>query len=120
MVSAFLRMCPQLPSVGECFIEILRYYGQEFNSEKMMIMQGDYVMLMPVRICAGVGMGRWPGLITTDPFRLGVNAAASVTRFTELQRCFMKTWAKVTMMKDRYDNGAVLDEIIGSKVTANF
>ncbi len=117
MVSAFLRMCPHLPSVAECFIEALRYYGQEFASERMAIVQGDYVMLMPYAIRVGMN-GKFNGLIATDPFLPAINAAAGVTRFGELRTCLRETHEKICKIKEGYQgrwrSTGILQEILGN------
>ena len=101
MVSAFLQMCRNSPSPAECFMELLRYYGKEFKNEQMMIVQGDYVMIMPVQVMSG-------RLVVTDPFRPGVNTAINVTRFDRVQECMNSMWEKLQKVKEEWKSGNTL------------
>jgi len=98
MVSAFLRMCPNSPTKGECFMELLHYYGAVFKSSEMMIVNGDYVMLMPVQVQKDC-------LVITDPFKPGINAAANVTRFGKLQECVKNVWEKLKELRKDWESG---------------
>eukprot|EP00826_Nyctotherus_ovalis_P016171 TRINITY_DN14667_c0_g1_i8.p1 TRINITY_DN14667_c0_g1~~TRINITY_DN14667_c0_g1_i8.p1 ORF type:complete len:490 (+),score=99.55 TRINITY_DN14667_c0_g1_i8:126-1595(+) len=84
MVSAFLNTEEKYASVAECFEELVRYYGREFDSTKMMIVRGEYIALMPIEILEG-------RLVATDPFKPWLNAAYSVSRFKALQECLRDT-----------------------------
>lgn len=84
MVSAFINSSEEFYSLAECFKRILEYYGEEFDSTRMMIVRGECIMLMPIE-------GQEGRLVVTDPFKPWVNAAHNVTRFTKLQECLRNT-----------------------------
>lgn len=105
MISAFLRMCPPLQTAGETLFEILRYYGYEFCQEKMAIVQGEYVMLMPeqYRIPSNIHNMIGKRLIVWDPFQPGMNAAINVTQFAEIQSCFRQAYSTLHTLKTQFD-----------------
>jgi len=92
MVSAFLNTTRKFASVSECFEELLRFYGYEFNSMKSMIVRGEFITLMPIEILKG-------RLVATDPFKPWLNAAYNVTRFKEFQECLRDTLDRIKQGK---------------------
>ena len=117
MISAFLRMCPPLQTAGETLFEILRYYGYEFCQEKMAIVQGEYVMMMPeaYRLPCNIRniMGR--RLIVWDPFQPGMNAAMNVTQFAEIQKIFRQAYSNLLTQKSEFlEENEILQEMYSS------
>ena len=107
MVSAFLRMCPHLPSVGECFIETLKYYGEVFRSENMMVVHGECVMLIPPPFTMFK-----TGIMICDPYRAGINAAAGVSKFEDLKQLFLDSCNKLAKIRDTYASEAQKDKVL--------
>ncbi len=94
MLSALLHTCPLLPSVAHYFLEALRYYGEKFQSERMVVVQGEYISIV------APGMVPQDELVVADLFCPGVNAAANVTRFKDIRTMFNTTFHKI------YDSAA--------------
>lgn len=92
MISAFLNTCPSLPSAAHYLIEVLRYYGNEFNSEEMSVIGGKIAL---VKFFSSIG------LEVVDPFLYDTNAAASVTKFEEIRLLFRNNYEKlISLSKD--------------------
>lgn len=104
MVSAFLNTEEKCASVSECFEELARYYGHEFDSTKMMIVRGEYIALMPIGILEG-------RLVATDPFKPWLNAAYSVSRFKTFQQCLRDTLELIR-------RGKSLKELLSKSINA--
>jgi DNA polymerase sigma len=98
IVSGFLKICPGCPTAAHSFVEFLRYYAQDFDTTKMFVDRGEFVVVVPVDFL------KMPDLLVVDPFRIGVNAARSVTRFEEIQDEFEHTFDKVIEMLKIYED----------------
>lgn len=99
MVSAFLNTFPRFLTLGHAFVEVLRYYGKEFDPSCLAIHEGRKIM---PKIVPGVE------LVVYDIFAPEVNAAASVTQFENIRE----------VMADAYDclckgKQALLEGILG-------
>ena len=109
MLTAFLNTCPPLPSAGHYFIEVLRYYGHEFKSDQMAIIQGQYILISSEII-------NTLGLIVMDPYFPNTNAAANVTQFEQIRELFVNTYEKFNKLADNFDPKAakysILDNIL--------
>ena len=88
MVSAFLNTCPILPSPGHYLLQTLQYYGYEFKSDQMAIVQGEYIMIPPDVSFADQ-------LVVLDLFFPEINAASTVTQFNEIRSLFQSTCEKI-------------------------
>ncbi len=103
MLQAFLNSAPVCPTTGHYFVEILKYYGTIFDPNAMVVSEGMIMdMLVPVVDPAGLAESQAMPLLlllyVADPFRPEWNAAASVTRFTEIRECFRKTYEKLNLV----------------------
>ena len=96
MTSAFLKMSRQLPSVGHYFLEILRYYGEEFKSEQMMIIGGEYITIPKTTPLLD-------DLTVIDPFTMNTNAASRVKQFVQVKEVFLKVYKKISALSEQYD-----------------
>jgi len=109
MLTAFLYTCPQLHTPAQYFLEILRYYGQEFKSSQMAIIQGQYI-LIPREMISNCG------LMVVDLYMPENNAAASVTKFEEVRELLSNTYEKINKLAETYDpkqtSFSILDKIL--------
>jgi len=83
MLSAFLNILPELPNVGYCLIEALKYFGTVFSPEGLAIADGRRIM---------VKHDPTPDLEVYDVFLPDVNAAANLTQFREIQKVFARSY----------------------------
>ena len=93
MVSAFLKICPMCPTIAHSFAEILRYYGEEFDGDRMVIHRGEIITLEPTEITKS------EDILVLDPFRGGINAAATFTRLDELKSLFSSTHRRIMSLQ---------------------
>ncbi len=73
---------------------LLHFYGQEFKSDHMAVVNGEHIALPqdgPIH-CA---------LLVQDPFRASNNAAASVTRVKEIQELFLAAYEKLVTLSEQ-------------------
>ena len=105
MITAFLNSCPALPSVGDYFIEILRYFGQEFQSDQMAIIRGQYILIPNEAMYTC-------GLIVMDPYWPDVNAAAKVTQFEQIRELFSNTYERINKLAEEYNPKAAKESLL--------
>ena len=106
MVSAFLNACPSLPTLGHSFVEIVRYYSQDFNPDKMFIDRGEIIVVLPTE-CP-----KFADFVVFDPFRIGYNAARNLTRFTDIQELFGATYKCIIDLITKYEAGEEVPQIL--------
>ena len=110
MVAGFLKICPGCPTVAHSLVEFLRYYAQDFDCTRMFVDRGEFIVVVPSEFPA------MTNLLVLDPFR-GMNAAKSLTRFSEIQDIFEETFDRAIELMKRYaDNPNIkitLDCIFG-------
>lgn len=97
MTSAFLKMSFQLPSVAHYFLEILRYYGEEFKSDQMMIIGGEYITIPKF-------ISPLHTLVVVDPFTTNTNAASSVSQFQLIKELFSRTRKEIITLSEQYES----------------
>ena len=103
MISAFLNVEVHYKSTAHLFIEILNYYGSEFNPNTMTIVQ-NCIAISPVDLMYGPArLIESSGLFVSDPHRPELNAASSVTRFNEIQERFGLTHKKLLQLLNEYN-----------------
>lgn len=108
MVSGFLGICPKCPTPAHSFLEFLRYYAQDFDGATMFLDRGEIVVRFPGELMCGGNL--W----VVDPFRVGVNAAMNMTRFTEIKAVFEEVFDKfIRVIKDCRVK-MTLDELLGA------
>lgn len=108
MVSSFLKICPMVPTISYAFAEILRYYGEVFLPEHMIIDKGEIIRL------EGADMTKTADILVIDPFRPGVNAALTLTRFSEIKELFSDRHRyliekAMSSSKEKYIEGDILN-----------
>ncbi len=108
LVSSFLRVCPNCPSAGHFFAEILRYYGEVFDPRQMFIDRGDIIILQPTEMNLGTEV------LVLDPFRTGVNAASTLTRFSEIKALFSRTHSKLVSLVNSGSEDRKGESILGA------
>jgi hypothetical protein len=106
MVAAFLRICPDCTSIGHSFLEILRYYSNDFDYETMFIDRGEVIVLMSSEY------QKLDNLFVVDPFRVGVNSARNLTRFNEIKELFNKSYMKIKDCIEKYESGEQIANIL--------
>ena len=112
MISAYLNMVPYSPSVAHSFLEVLRFYGAEFDNKTMLIVNGDYIVHVDSRQEFLDG-----NAVVYDPLRSGVNVAMNVTKFQEIKECFLTAYNKLLQLKAEYSpdrNVKILDFVLNS------
>lgn len=78
LVSAFIGMGTEVENVGMRFMEILRYYGTTFDESEAAVMSNCLVAVKNLT----------KKLFVSDPFRPGLNLAASANKFHEVKEFF--------------------------------
>jgi len=101
LISAFLSTitAESHKSVGHAFIDFLKYYGTIYDPNTMMISQ-DIISCMPIE---QISSEMHNILYVSDPFRPEWNAAASVTRFCEIQDCFRQVYEKLIEIEGNWE-----------------
>ena len=105
LISSFLNMCRNSPSPAESFFEVLRYYGKEFDNTKMMIVQGNFAMYMPIGLPKGA-------VVVTDVVKYWLNIAGNVIRFDKLKKFLFKCWEELTKMMNEGKEDDILKELL--------
>lgn len=113
MVAAFLKTCPNCPSVGHSFVEFLRYYSQDFSNSRMIIDRGELIVLLPTECI------KTTDLVVLDPFRTGINAARTLTKFIDIKVLFGETYDRIMDMVKRHEAGEDVSHIIDAAYGAN-
>ena len=96
MVSAFLKSNSYLVSLAHCFLEILKYYGDEFKETQMIIVGGEYITISKTELTPN-------NLYIVDPFINNTNAASSVRQFANIRSLFMKIYNEVKDVSEQYE-----------------
>lgn len=86
MVVAFTNMCQQFSTVGHYLLGLLQYYGYTFQREHMMVAEGQWIVFREEN---------GDELVVADLFKPETNAAASVTKFQEIQEMMRKTYEDI-------------------------
>ena len=94
MTSAFLKTALPIPTVAHGLLGLLHFYGQEFKSDHMAVVNGEHIVLPQDRPIPCL-------LLVQDPFRASNNAAASVTRVNEIQELFLATYEKLVTLSEQ-------------------
>ena len=89
MLCAFLKACPAFNSVGYYFMEALRYYGQVFKAEEMLICEGMCLTFKNVITSPS-------DLVVIDIFMSEVNAAANITQFNKIKALLSESYTKLS------------------------
>lgn len=87
MISAFINICNELPSIGHYFLAFLQFYGWNYVNKHTIVMEGEYMLYVKENAIEE--------LVIADLFKPGVNAAAGVTKFKEIQELLRKTYEEV-------------------------
>ena len=105
---AFLNTSPVYESSAHSFLEFLKYYGTEFDSNSMLVSEGG---IETVRI-DGMLLESQVALYVADPFRPELNAAANVLRFREIQSYFKKLFETLMKIKEEYNHSTTQGDIL--------
>jgi len=106
MAMAYLKSTNEA-AIRKSFIGMLEYYGKIFDPREVAIIGGFLVL---------VG-NKFGGLYISDPYRPYINIAHNVTRFKEIQACFVKCHEELMLKRKNwfheYIEGAqILDNIL--------
>lgn len=111
MIAALLKIRTPMPTAGHYFMDVLRYYGQEFRNDQMMVISGEYIMIP--RDIPRVGE-----LMVIDPFTMHTNAAASVSRFEAVRGVLNAAYKQIVGLEEAFEPGQklrILETVLGKK-----
>lgn len=92
MLSANIRANPPYESIGHCLVDMLRYFGTEYNPNCTIITQDCIIIAQIQEMFESSEEETCSTLFVADPFHPELNAAAKVTRFAEIKKCFAQTY----------------------------
>lgn len=105
MLSAFFNTGHfDLPSLGDYFLEVLKFYGTIYQWESLSIVQGE--IIVNGRIFEG------DGLEVLDYYMPNTNSAANLTKYEEIRMLFKNSYEKLIALSNNYTKGtSILEKI---------
>ena len=105
MLSAFMNtLRPDPPSIGDYFLQVLKYYGTIYQWERMSIFQGELI-----------GFDRkfeGEGLEVLDYYFPNTNSAANVTKYEEIRMLFKNSYDKLIALSNNFTkNASILKDL---------
>jgi len=103
MIASFLKSSGCFPDIAYCIANFLHYFGHIFNNEEMGIFEEGIKLFDWKKLEPPIVEGLLPpDLYVSDPFRVGINSAKSVTDFQAIKFCFCKAYNRLLELEQNF------------------